>query len=408
MDSSAGDKNGMIKIEDQQETSEWVLLHLGFRPFFLGAATYSVIATVIWLAAYTFGWDIRPYGLPAVIWHAHEMIYGYAIAVIAGFLLTAIKNWTGIKTLHGRWLLLLFFLWVLARALPFIGPPVNIVFIAVVDNLFIVALILAVALPVFRARQWKQLGILSKLLLFLCANVLFYLGVLGIVEKGITWGLYSGLYLVLALIFTLGRRVIPLFIEKGVGYPVQLKNWLWLDISSLVLFLLFCIADLLVANQVVVTVLAGFLLLLHTARMVGWYTYGIWRNPLLWVLYLAYGSMVAGFFLKLSVFVFGISPYLAVHAFAFGGIGMMTVGMMSRVVLAHTARSVTEPPQILFWIFLILFVGTAVRVLLPLIDSSHHSVWIGLSQMLWIASFSLFLYVYTPMLLRPRVDGRYG
>ncbi|GMQ90923.1 MAG: NnrS family protein [Gammaproteobacteria bacterium] len=398
----------MIKIEVQQEAHGLALLHLSFRPFFLGAAAFSIIATVIWMAAYTFGWETRPYGLPAMTWHAHEMIYGYAIAVVAGFLLTAIKNWTGIQTLNGPPLLLLFLLWVMARALPFIGAPVDTIVIAVIDNLFIVALIMAAAYPVIKARQWRQLAILLKLLLLLGSNVLFYLGVLDVLEQGIYWGLYSGLYLIMALIFTIGRRVIPFFIERGVGYPVQLKNWKWLDISSLVLFLLFWIADLLAPNGVAVAVLAGILWLLHTTRMVGWYTHGIWRNPLLWVLYLAYGSLVAGFLLKLAVFVFGVSPYLALHAFAFGGIGMMTIGMMSRVSLGHTARSVTEPPAALFWVFLILFIGVVARVLLPLIDPSHHSVWVGLSQVLWIVSFSLFLYVYTPMLFRLRVDGRYG
>ena len=189
---------------------------------------------------------------------------------------------------------------------------------------------------------------------------------------------------------------------------MQLKNWKWLDISSLVLFFLFWIADLLAPNTAAVALLAGSLFVLHTVRMVGWYTHGIWHSPLLWVLYLAYGSLVAGFLLKLAVFVFGVSPYLAVHAFAFGGIGMMTIGMMSRVSLGHTARSITEPPVALFWVFLILFIGTVARVLLPLIDPSHHSIWIGLSQAFWIVSFSLFLYVYTPMLFQPRVDGRYG
>jgi uncharacterized protein involved in response to NO len=189
---------------------------------------------------------------------------------------------------------------------------------------------------------------------------------------------------------------------------VQLKNWKWLDISSLVLFILFWIADLLTPNTAVVAVLAGVLFLLHITRMVGWHTHGIWRNPLLWVLYLAYGTLAAGFLLKLAVFVFGVSPFLAVHAFAFGGIGMMTIGMMARVSLGHTGRSVTEAPAALTWIFMTLFIGTVVRVLLPLIDPLHHAIWVGLSQVLWIISFSLFLYLYTPMLFQRRLDGQYG
>lgn len=384
------------------------MFNLGFRPFFLGAAGFSVLATLIWMGIYVLGVQIQPYGLPPVAWHAHEMIYGYSIAVIAGFLLTAIKNWTGIQTLNGLPLFLLFLIWVSGRILPLFGDPVPVGIVAIADNLFIGFLILSTALPILRARQWKNAGILSILLLMLAGNILFYSGVFGILSDGVHWGLYSGLYLVLAMIFIMGGRVIPFFIEKGAGYPVQLKNRKWLDLSALVIFVLFWIADLLMPGKAAVALLAGILCVLHGARMVGWYTQGIWKKPLLWVLYLAYGSLVAGFALKAAVFVFEVSPYLSVHAFAFGGIGMMTIGMMSRVALGHTGRSVFEPPAVLSWIFAILFIGAVIRVLVPLVDQSLYTIWIGLSQGLWIVAFSLFLYVYFPLLLQPRVDGRYG
>ncbi len=398
----------MINIDNRKITGGFVLFNLGFRPFFLGAAGFAVLAILIWAGVYVFGWEIQLYGLPPVTWHAHEMIYGYSLAVVAGFLLTAVKNWTNIQTLNGFPLFLLFLLWATGRILPFFGNSVPVEFVAVIDNLFIVFLILSTALPILKARQWKNLGIISKLILILASNILFYLGVLGILADGVYWGLYSGLYLILALIFTMGRRVIPFFIEKGVGYPVQLKNWKWLDISSLLFFFLFWIADLLIPNEAPVALLAGILFVLHGVRMIGWYTHGIWEKPLLWVLYLAYGSLVAGFALKAAVFVFEVSPYLSAHAFAFGGIGMMTIGMMSRVSLGHTGRSIFEPPAALFWIFAILFIGAIVRVLIPLVDQSYYMVWVGLSQVLWIISFSMFLYVYLPMLIQPRVDGRYG
>ena len=397
-----------MDMGDQKITNKFALFRSGFRPFFLGAAGFAVLAVLIWTGIYIFGWEVQLYGLPPVTWHAHEMIYGYSLAVVAGFLLTAVNNWTGIQTLTGFPLFLLFFLWATGRALPFFGNSVPVEFVAVIDNLFLVFLILSTALPVLKARQWNNLVIISKLLLILASNILFYLGVLGILSKGVYWGLYSGLYLILALIFTMGRRVIPFFIEQGVGYPVQLKNRKWLDISSLVLFLLFWIADLLIPDEAPVALLAGILFVIHGVRMLGWYTHGIWKKPLLWVLYLAYGSLVAGFALKAAVFVFGVSQYLAVHAFAFGGIGMITIGMMSRVSLGHTGRSVSEPPPALFWIFAILFIGTVVRVLFPLADQAYYMVWVGLSQMFWIISFSMFLYVYFPMLIRPRMDGRYG
>jgi len=264
-------------------------------------------------------------------------------------------------------------------------------------------------LPIFKTKQWHNVGILAKLLLLLVSNIVFYLGLLGVLADGIRWGLYSGLYLILALIFTITRRVMPFFIEKGVGYPVQVKNWKWLDISSLVLFLLFWIADVLTPDSLVVALLSVILYVLHGLRMFGWYTKGIWQKPLLWVLYLAYGFIVTGFVLKATVFAFELSPYLALHAFAFGGIGLMTMGMMARISLGHTGRSVAEPPRVLFWVFLILISGAVIRVFFPMFDQSQYMTWIVLlSQVLWIISFSIFLFVYFPMLTQQRADGRFG
>lgn len=398
----------MIAIKDRQVVGRFALFYLGFRPFFLGAAGFSILSILAWMGVYVFDWEIHMNGLSPTTWHAHEMIYGYSMAVVAGFLLTAIGNWTGLQTLHRFPLLLLFFLWVAGRVLFFFGNLLPVEFLAITDCLFVFFLILSTAFPVLKARQWMNFTIITKLILILASNIVFYLGVLGILPDGVYWGLYSGLYLVLALIFMMGRRVIPFFIEKGVDYPVQLTNWKWLDISSLVFFLLFWITDLLIPNEAPVALLAGILFVLHGTRMAGWYTHGIWGKPLLWVLYLGYGSVVAGFALKVAVFVFEVSPYLSVHAFAFGGIGMITIGMMSRVSLGHTGRNVFEPPAALFRIFTLLFIGAIVRVLFPLIDPSHYMIWVGLSQVLWVISFSMFLYIYFPMLIKPRVDGRYG
>jgi len=393
----------MINIDNRKVVGKFAFLDLGFRPFFLGAAGFAVISVLIWMGVYVFGWTLRLNGIPPVAWHAHEMIYGYGLAVIAGFLLTAIRNWTDIPTLNGVPLLLLFLLWAAGRIVPFIGGVVPVQLAAATDTLFIVILLLSATRPVVKASQWEQWGILLILALMLAGNVTFYLGLLNLLPNGVFVGLYSGLYLIVALIFTVGRRVIPTFIERGVGYSVQLKNRRWLDRSSLLFFLLFWIADLLRPNGAPVALLAGILFVLHGIRLAGWHTYGLWKKPLLWVLFLAYGSLVAGFALKVAVFVFHFSPYLAVHAFTVGGIGLMTIGMMARVSLGHTGRNVLDPPSGLSWMFAVLFVGAIVRVVFPLLNPSHYVVWIGLSQALWIVSFAMFLYVYSPMLIRPEI-----
>lgn len=398
----------MLGIEESPSTGKFALFYLGFRPFFLGAALFSVTTMSWWMAVYILGWQSRPLNISPATWHAHEMIFGYSIAVIAGFLLTAVKNWTGIQTPHRSSLVLLFLLWMVGRVLPYFSQTVPINLIAVVDNSFLGILFLVVAFPVIRARQWKQVGILSKILLMLASNVTFYLGVTGVVEKGIHWGLYSGLYLILSLIFVMGRRVIPFFIERGVDEPVQLTNRKWVDRSSLVLFIGFWVADVFVADSNVTAVLAGILFLLHTVRLKDWYTSAMWRKPLLWVLYVAYGFLVLGFLFKATMPVLGLSPFLAIHAFTVGGIGLITLGMMSRVALGHTGRNIKDPPTTLSWVFSLLLAAAIVRVIFPLVNTSQYILWIGFSQVLWILAFGLFLLVYSPILLQPRVDGRYG
>jgi uncharacterized protein involved in response to NO len=139
--------------------------------------------------------------------------------------------------------------------------------------------------------------------------------------------------------------------------------------------------------------------------MAGWYTPGIRQHPLLWSLYGGYGFLVAGFALKAAVPIVGISPLVALHAFAYGGIGLFTLGMMARVSIVHTGREILTPRPILFWMFTALAFGAIIRVIPPLVAPAQYGLWIGLSQTLWIAAFAVFLSSCLPMLLRPSLEG---
>ena len=394
-------------------TGNYALTHLGFRPFFLSAGAFAVIGILLWTAIYSFNWQGLNAAYPPITWHAHEMIFGYTLAVVAGFLLTAIKNWTGQQTLHQAPLLLLTAIWLAARLLPFM-QGLSLQAVASVDLLFMLALLAAVAIPVLRARQWQQAGIIAKVALMTLANAVFYLGLLGYWSAGTQLGLYAGLYLMIALIFTMGRRVIPFFIERGVGVSFKANNTRWVDRSSLVLFLLFAITDLIAmtqGNQALAGMAAALALVqipLHGWRLYGWYHAAIWQKPLLWVLYVAYAWLVLGFGLKFLSWSMGLSPWLAVHAFAYGGIGMMTLGMMARVILGHTGRNVFEPPALVGKIFAILFAGACVRILAVWALPQWYWWWIVIAQCLWMLAFGLFVWLYAPMLIKPRVDKRYG
>jgi len=397
-----------MQISDQSLPLGPAWLRLGFRPFFLAAGGFAVVAMLVWFAAYERGWSLPFAGLGALRWHAHEMIFGYGMAVVAGFLLTAVRNWTGIQTLRGVPLLSLFGFWLLARLLLLFAGERYLIAAASFDLLFGAALVTAIGVPIVRRRQWNNLAIAGKVVLLVASNLVFYLGLAGSIDQGVYWGLYSGLYLLVALVLTLSRRVLPFFIERGVDDKVELYNNKWVDLASLVLFLAFWIGELVRPNGGWVALFAGLLLVLHLVRLLGWYTPGIWKKPLLWILYLAYAALAAGFALKVGVYLFGISPYLALHAFAVGGIGMMTLGMMARVALGHSGRNVFDPPPVLKLVFALVLVALLARVLLPLLAQGYYGVWIGLAQWLWIAAFAVFFLVYFPILTRPRIDGQDG
>ena len=382
------------------------ILSLGFRPFFIGAGLFGLLGIGLWMAIFTFNLPLPIEHISIVEWHAHEMIYGYSLAVIAGFLLTAVRNWTGIQTLHGTGLLILFGLWVAARiAFSVTG---HIAIAGLLDTAFMLVLLVSVSIPCIQSRQWQQIAILSKILLLTAGNVLFYLGATGELAQGIHWGLYGGLYLIIGLILTMARRVVPFFIERGVGYPVQLFNAKWLDITSVVLYLGFFVSEVFLDTAHVSAWCAAGLFIVHTVRLIGWHTPGIWKAPLLWSLYISLIFIDLGFILFVFSVYGNVPGSVALHAFAIGGIGLMTLSMMFRVTLGHTGRNVQSPPRAAVIALFLLVAAALARVLLPMVDVAHYTQWIGLSQILWIAAFTLFVVTCTPMLTTPRVDGQPG
>ena len=398
----------MLNIE-QKANYRISFHHLGFRPFFLLGSLFAVVAMGIWFLQYHFNLlPVQISNLPVVFWHGHEMIFGYGVAVIAGFLLTAVRNWTGVQTLHGWPLLMLALLWLVARLLPFSGSSYAMTLMVVFDLGFNALLCLAILYPIVKVKQWSQLGVWLTLGLVCLANLLFYLGLLGQISSGMDKGLYAGLYLILSLIMLMGRRVIPFFIEKGVDEQAELRNYLWLDIASIILVLLFIAVQVFSTKPGLAALLATALFLLHSLRLAGWHTPGIWQKPLLWILYIAYGSIVLGFGLTALGNLGYINPKLATHTFAYGGVGLMTLGMMARVAYGHTGRDVFAPPPMLRWVFLLAVLGLLVRVALPVLLPAFYSLWVGLSQGLWILAFAAFSWAYGPLLVKPRVDGRYG
>ena len=379
-------------------------LKMGFRPFFLGASIFAVLSMALWSAIYLFKLPVTMESITIFEWHAHEMFYGYAVAVISGFLLTSVRTWTRLPTAHGNVLLVLFMMWATARILLLFGTT-YIQLAGIFDITFSLCLSILLTFRIVQAKQWKQLAIIGKVLLITTCNIMFYLGAIGLMEDGVTWGIYGGLYIVVALILTMGRRVIPFFIERAAGGESKLFNAKWIDLASLVFFLIFAVNQVFIGQQDLSAYLALFLFVVNAIRLIGWHHPVIWKQSLLWSIYLAFWMVTLGFFLiALPYFA---APYfaaefafLAIHAFTVGGIAIITLGMMSRVSLAHTGNNVYKPPRAVAYALLAILLSAIVRVVLPHFNLWTYEVLIGLSQALWIVAFLIFIATYTPILIR--------
>lgn len=386
----------------------FALLNLGFRPFFLLAAAFAAISIAAWM------WSYLQFTLPPLFyvtasqWHAHEMLYGFAFAVIAGFLLTAVKNWTGIQTLHGRPLLGLATCWVGARVVMLVTPD-WIMLAAILDMSFNLWLMLAIARPLVKVKQWRQLGVLSKVALLTLGNATFYAQALGWTDSGARAAIWVGLLLIVSLILVMSRRILPGFIERGVKEEISLQNTTWIDqllMCSLVALLL----NILTVDFAFANVLLGLTIgTVNSIRIYRWHTYGIWQVPLLWSFYCGLWLITAGFFMyALSFLIENLSPVLAIHCWAIGGIGVITLAMMARVSLGHTGRNIQAPPRHLAWIFGLCIAAALCRVLMPILLPDFYRLSIMLAAIGWIAAFTWFCIVYWPILSKPRIDGVSG
>jgi uncharacterized protein involved in response to NO len=383
------------------------LWNLGFRPFFLGACLFAVLAMAWWTALWTFHWQLPIQGVAPFLLHGREMIYGFAMAVVAGFLLTAVKNWTGVQTLHHLPLALVLTAWACARLLWFFGTRFALP-ATLADLAFLMGLCAAFAYPIFKVRQWRQLPILALLLLLTAGPLPFYLALSGRAPGADLAVVHGSIFLVLALVLIMGRRVVPFFIERGVGYPVQLVNPGWLDRIFMPLYFVLYATKAGRLHEDFASIVSALLGLLLLLRLKGWHTPGIWQKPLLWSLYLAFLHIAAGFLLAAATPYFHWLPSLDLHTFSFGGIGLVCLSMMARVSLGHTGRSIHEPAKLMVLALRLLTTGVALRVLAPMLLPAFYRWWILSAQLCWMLAFLLAFLVLLPLLTRPRVDGAYG
>ncbi len=390
------------------------LFRLAFRPFFLFGAIFSLVAVALWGEFWLTGGSWHPYG-GWLWWHSHEMLFGFVCAIIVGFLLTAVQNWTGLPSLSSWPLAGLFTLWLLPRVLMLMPASDALdALIPWLDVLFLPVVALIMVRLVMKARQWRNLVFVPLLLLLTLTNCQMH------------WGLsqndlalsraagQSGIYIILLIVSVLGGRVIPFFTASGTRTlkPEPLIPVEVLAIGSVATLALLQLAGLL---PLLSASLVGALFLLagvcHAWRFLRWRFWITFRVPLLWSLHAAYGFLVLGFWLCGLQFwgLFESVPFhTLLHSFTLGTMGLLILAMMARVSLGHTGR----PLRVSFWIslaFALLAVAVVLRVLVPvLIPAVSHSVSYVASAGLWLFAYGLFTVIYLPILSRPRVDGRPG
>lgn len=392
----------------------WTLFATGFRLFFLGAAVLSGAAIVVWALVFLGKAPAAsPSYFPPLIWHMHEMVYGYIGAVIAGFLLTAVNNWTGLITLRGWPLALLFVIWLGARCLPFLGEWVG-WSVALLNLLFFIYLAVAIAIPILQTGNKRNLFVVVIVAILAITNGVLHAGLLGLSSlSGGTVALSIAYYLELLLTIIIAGRVFPMFSDNGLNgiySPTRIQS---LEIASVLSFIAFAVLSIIhqASNAVSPTALltlSALTAVLHSVRVTCWFHWRIFTKPLIWVLHVGYYFLIAGILLIGASAYYPQTQVLGLHAMLSGGLGLITVGMMARVSLGHTGRDIHKPPKLLSMVFFLIALAALTRVLLPLINPQYYLAAIKVSTVFWGSGFVLFLILYTPVLFLKRIDGAPG
>lgn len=376
-----------------------------FRPFFLLGALYGPLLILSWISLYSgllpasWRW---PWGDLPLLYHQHEMIFGFATAIISGFLLTALPSWAGTEEVRGPRLLLLVLCWVAARLCIILSSILPLPLIAIVDLSFPLLFAVVVGPGLIKAGFRINLGLAVILAGFLVGNLCYYLGTLGQDEQLWRHGLRIGLY---AMIFhcsvTVGALA-PIFTGNALqerAHPTVIGHIPVLEWLSAISILVLAIADISGATPAVCGSLALVSGILHGVRLYRWRSLSIIDTPIVWVLHLGYAWLVGSFLLyAMQGFGVAVGTESWVHAFTVGGFGLMSLGLMTRVTLRHTGREL-RPPPVMTVAYLCLTTAALLRVAIPLTALRYELLLV--SAILWIASYVIYLLLYGRFLLTP-------
>lgn len=385
-----------------------VVLQQGFRPFFLGAGAWAAGAVALWMAIRGGAIEL-PSAFDPLTWHSHEMIFGFVAAAVAGFLLTAVPNWTGRLPVRGAWLGLLFALWCAGRLAvglsAVIGPGLG----AAVDLAFPAVLCALILREIAAGRNWRNLPVAGVIAVLGAANLLVHLDVLGLAPTGAA-GLRLGIAAMALLITLIGGRIVPSFTGNWLAKrneAVLPRPFGRLDRIVLAVTALAGLAWTLAPDWPVTGALGLLAGLAHGIRLGRWRGHRTLAEPLVWILHLGYGWLAVGFvLLGIAVLVPGLPETAALHALTAGAMGTMTLAVMTRATLGHTGRALSAGAGTTA-LYGLVTAAAVLRIVAPLppLDGLE-AILLVLASLCWIGAFGLFVALYGPLLARPTRAGR--
>ncbi len=388
------------------------LFSLGFRPFFLAAGFYAALAVGAWSGWLGAFWNL-PDIYPTDQLHGHEMLFGFALAAVAGFQLTAVPQWTGATPLRGKGLAVLAGAWLLGRlgilGAGALGPDAGPWVAMVLDLLFPMALWLVIGAMLVAAQNRRNYVFIALLGLVNLANLAWHLEMLGIIEQGGRAAMTLMLNLLLIMIAVIGGRIIPLFSANWMrrqGVELAIRHPAWLQLAAIGGLILLAVLE--PAAERLPPGLLGTLALvtglLHLVRLSCWRGWQTLAHPLVWIMHLGYLWLCLALILKGAGYLTELIPLTAArHAAAVGAVGTMIMAIMPRVSLGHTGRDLILPRPMLP-AFTLIAAAAFLRVASPFLDEQAYQLTLLGSGLCWSLAFLIFSLTFAPMLLAPRVD----
>jgi uncharacterized protein involved in response to NO len=385
------------------------LFAYGFRPFFLAAGAYALVALAAWLWIYGNGGSVGV-GMAPQHWHGHEMLFGFIGAAIGGFLLTAVPSWTGARGFAGRPLILVCLAW-LAGRVAFLGAAwIPLPLLAVAELIFLPSLIALVAPPLLRERN-RNTPLLIVLMVLWATNVAFIVALARMDVVLASAALRTGINVVLLLVTVIGGRIVPSFTANALrakGKAVAMRRIAWLEYAVIGLMAAIIVVDVVMPFSRTAAVVAGLAAIAQAVRMLGWQGHHTLNEPIVWVLHAAYVWLPIGLALKCIALLTG-ADWAAhwLHALTIGVAAMMILAVMTRASLGHTGRPLRVAGSIAM-AYGLLILAVTVRVFGPVIAPSAYLETVLTAGICWLLAFGIYVVVYAPILARPRADGRPG